>query len=140
MDTNDMVNNPPHYKQYSFEVIELTKHFPFCEGNAIKYIMRAPFKGSFEEDLDKAAWYLDYAEKMLRTDRMSELAHFSAYKLIDELDRDDISHHAYAALLCIVHSIKNEHLLSVARREILLWKEKCREQYSKKSNQPTMHT
>ena len=57
----DMVNHPPHYKQYSFEVIELTELFPFCEGNAIKYILRAPFKGNFEQDLDKAIWYIKRA-------------------------------------------------------------------------------
>lgn len=30
----------------------------FCFGNALKYILRAPHKGSEREDLEKAHWYL----------------------------------------------------------------------------------
>ena len=31
----------------------------FCYGNAIKYILRAPHKGTEESDLKKALWYLE---------------------------------------------------------------------------------
>lgn len=31
----------------------------FCYGNAIKYILRAPHKGSERADLEKARWYLN---------------------------------------------------------------------------------
>jgi hypothetical protein len=31
----------------------------FCMGNAVKYIWRAGLKGSKEEDLRKAIWYLE---------------------------------------------------------------------------------
>ncbi len=55
----DMVNHPPHYKQYNYEVIELTECFNFCVGNALKYVLRAPYKGKEEEDLKKAIWYLE---------------------------------------------------------------------------------
>jgi len=30
----------------------------FCMGNALKYILRAPYKGSERADLEKALWYL----------------------------------------------------------------------------------
>lgn len=33
--------------------------FDFCLGNAIKYILRAKFKGTEEKDLRKALWYLE---------------------------------------------------------------------------------
>lgn len=62
----DLVNHPPHYTQYSFEVIEIidevTAHVSgqdgYMIGNVIKYILRAPFKGGLES-LKKAKWYLD---------------------------------------------------------------------------------
>jgi len=52
------VNNPAHYNKYSHEVIELTEQFDFCMGNVLKYIIRAPYKGKYHEDMQKAAWYL----------------------------------------------------------------------------------
>ncbi len=56
----DNVNHPAHYKQYEgFEVIDITKQMDFLTGNSIKYILRAPFKGKQEEDLEKAIWYLN---------------------------------------------------------------------------------
>lgn len=55
----DPVNHPAHYTRYSREVIELTEHCSFCLGNAFKYILRAPFKGRREEDIDKSMWYLN---------------------------------------------------------------------------------
>ena len=35
--------------------------YDFCIGNAIKYILRAPYKGNEKQDLEKAKWYLDRA-------------------------------------------------------------------------------
>ena len=55
----DPVNHPKHYTQYEHEVIELTEQLGFCLGNAVKYILRAPYKGSMLEDLKKAEWYLN---------------------------------------------------------------------------------
>ena len=62
-ETADPVNNPSHYTQYPVEVIELTRHMPFDEGNVVKYVARAPFKGNKVQDLKKARWYLDDAIK-----------------------------------------------------------------------------
>lgn len=35
--------------------------YGFCMGNALKYILRAPHKGSERADLEKAIWYLERA-------------------------------------------------------------------------------
>ena len=69
----DMVNTPPHYKQYSFEPIdiitEVVKEYPpeigFHIGTVLKYLFRSPFKGKQEEDINKAAYYLARAIKEL---------------------------------------------------------------------------
>ena len=60
----DMVNHPPHYKQYDHEVIELTSKLDFCTGNAVKYILRSRFKGKEKEDLEKSKWYMKYLKGM----------------------------------------------------------------------------
>lgn len=56
-----MVNNPVHYTQHpsGIEAIEITEHFNFNCGNAIKYIWRAGLKGNAIQDLQKAAWYVE---------------------------------------------------------------------------------
>lgn len=57
------VNHPDHYNQYEVEVIELIRYMDFDSGNAIKYILRAPFKGNMIQDLEKAIWYArDFAD------------------------------------------------------------------------------
>lgn len=56
--------DPLHYRQLPMECIEVTEHFNYCLGNAIKYIWRVnsntpdrtPEKNL--EDLQKAIWYL----------------------------------------------------------------------------------
>lgn len=55
----DQVNHPPHYTQVpGLEAIDVTQHFNFNLGNAIKYIWRCDHKGKPVEDLEKAVWYL----------------------------------------------------------------------------------
>jgi len=61
----DMVNHPPHYNQGEVECIDAIRSAlgeegfkAYCRGNAMKYIWRAPHKGTFKQDMDKAAWYL----------------------------------------------------------------------------------
>lgn len=71
----DNVNHPKHYTSHpsSVECIEITKHYDFCVGNAIKYLWRAGLKSeqgysSDEkqiEDLKKAVWYIQEKIKML---------------------------------------------------------------------------
>lgn len=59
----DPVNHPEHYQKASIAVIiepiQLAEMYDFCIGNAIKYILRAPYKGNEKQDLEKAKWYLD---------------------------------------------------------------------------------
>lgn len=58
---SDPINHPPHYTSHpsGVECIQVTEHFPFCVGNAIKYLWRAGLKGDAIEDLRKAAWYVE---------------------------------------------------------------------------------
>ena len=58
---NDPVNHPKHYTNHpsGVEAIEITEHFNFNKGNAIKYIWRSADKGKEVEDLRKARWYID---------------------------------------------------------------------------------
>lgn len=57
----DMVNHPQHYTSHpsGVECIEVTRHYGFNVGNAIKYLWRAGLKGDAIEDLRKAAWYIN---------------------------------------------------------------------------------
>lgn len=57
---HDPVNHPKHYTAHpsGIECIQVTRHFNFCLGNAIKYIWRAGLKDDAVEDLRKAIWYI----------------------------------------------------------------------------------
>jgi len=55
------IYHPKHYTEHpsGVECIQITEHFNFCLGNAIKYIWRAGLKTSDPvQDLQKAAWYI----------------------------------------------------------------------------------
>lgn len=56
------VEQPPHYTQHpsGVECITITRHMPFCLGNAVKYIWRCEHKGRKKQDLEKAIQYLKY--------------------------------------------------------------------------------
>lgn len=58
---NDPVNHPAHYTDHpsGVECIQITEHFNFNVGNAIKYLWRAGLKGDAIQDLRKAAWYIN---------------------------------------------------------------------------------
>lgn len=59
---NDPIN-PSHYKSHPIgvEYIQITEHYNFNVGNAIKYLWRAGKKEgvSASEDLQKALWYIN---------------------------------------------------------------------------------
>lgn len=78
---DDPVNHPAHYTKYKHEVIELTEQLSFCLGNAVKYILRAPYKGSEIQDYEKALWYL----RRLRGQGIVELPQLD-YDLITSYD------------------------------------------------------
>ena len=56
----EQVNHPSHYVK-GIEPIEVIESWDlnFSLGNAIKYILRSPYKGKQIEDLEKAKWYID---------------------------------------------------------------------------------
>lgn len=67
----EFVNHPNHYtacggeigpdgtpKYEAIKVIE-SWSLGFCLGNAVKYLLRAPHKGTERQDLAKALWYLE---------------------------------------------------------------------------------
>jgi hypothetical protein len=58
---DDPVNAPKHYRSHpsGIECIEVTEHYGFCIGNAIKYLWRAGLKGDAIEDLKKSVWYIE---------------------------------------------------------------------------------
>lgn len=72
---DDKVNSPKHYTSHpsGIECIEITKHYDFCIGNAIKYLWRAGLKkeegysdkNKEVEDLKKAIWYINEKIKTL---------------------------------------------------------------------------
>lgn len=67
---DERVNHPDHYtwlkEKCGIEVIDITRHFNFCRGNALKYLLRAGHKDEASisavdkeiEDLRKAMWYI----------------------------------------------------------------------------------
>ena len=59
---NDSVKHPDHYTSVvpGIECIQVTQHFNFNKGNAIKYIWRAGNKNNEIEDLQKAIQYLEF--------------------------------------------------------------------------------
>lgn len=70
-ETVDMVNHPPHYNQYSIEVLDLINevsgrfsdgYHAYVIGNVLKYVLRAAFKNK-TEDINKAKFYADSARK-----------------------------------------------------------------------------
>ena len=65
----EQVNHPSHYVK-GIEPIEVIESWDlnFSLGNAIKYILRSPYKGKQIEDLEKARWYIDREINRLKGD------------------------------------------------------------------------
>lgn len=70
---SDLINKPDHYNQVGFECIDIMRmvfsgddrlFIGFLLGNAFKYIWRYKAKNG-AEDLNKAEWYLNRAEKCI---------------------------------------------------------------------------
>lgn len=57
----DQINHPSHYTFGEIEVIDVIEDWEmgYHLGNVIKYVGRAPHKGSLLVDLKKARWYLN---------------------------------------------------------------------------------
>ena len=58
----DIINHPEHYTKGGIEVREFIDswHLDFNSGNIIKYVVRAPYKGTELQDLKKAQNYLNH--------------------------------------------------------------------------------
>jgi hypothetical protein len=59
---NDLVNHPSHYKSNGIEAIDVIEAFAarnYHRGNALKYLLRADYKGNTKQDLEKAVWYIN---------------------------------------------------------------------------------
>ena len=69
-EVNKNVSHPSHYNQ-GIEPIEVIESWDlnFSLGNAIKYILRSPYKGKQIEDLEKARWYIDREIERLKKER-----------------------------------------------------------------------
>lgn len=79
-----------HYKSHpsGIEAIEITQYESFLRGNIIKYIMRAPYKGSEYEDLLKAAQYLEWEIERVEEERFWERFDNTVVKdRLEELNR-----------------------------------------------------
>lgn len=59
----DPIHWPAHYNQGRIQPIDVIEDWGlgFCLGNAVKYIARSAHKGTRDEDLKKAIWYLQRA-------------------------------------------------------------------------------
>lgn len=82
----DKVSHPTHYISHpsGVECIDITEHYDFCIGNAIKYLWRAGLKSedgytNIEkevEDLKKAIWYINrkikYLENIINKPKLVE--------------------------------------------------------------------
>jgi len=79
------VNHPSHYNVgpsgkdgSEYEVIKIIEFlgwgYAFCMGNALKYALRAPYKGEFVKDVQKAQWYLRRAVENRREQLTKEKA------------------------------------------------------------------
>lgn len=66
----DPVNNPSHYIKAAVMVqpIELTARLNACLGQAVNYIVRAPYKNNEVEDLEKAIFYLKKFNEVVVSD------------------------------------------------------------------------
>ena len=61
-EVHDPVRHPAHYEIFPIQPITISRHVGFCLGNALKYVMRAPWKGG-EEDCEKALQYLKFEQE-----------------------------------------------------------------------------
>ncbi len=94
----EKIDHPSHYNEGYIEAIDVislfTEEFSFCIGNAIKYLMRAPYKkdAPFEEHLKKANWYIKRAvnskinEKVYEFYKQKKLSIFEEKMIINHLN------------------------------------------------------
>lgn len=88
---SDPVKKPSHYAHPSgIQVIEITRHESFLRGNIIKYVLRAPYKGSELQDLEKAAVYLEWEIERVKRAVNGESLSTGEIATISDLDDDSV--------------------------------------------------
>ena len=86
------VHAPRHHFMGNLQCIDWSEELGFNLGNAFKYVWRAGFKGPFEQDLEKAKWYVE-REKLGGQHSVSSIAQVARYA----------SPARYDALLAVVY-------------------------------------
>lgn len=73
LDKADQIYRPAHYNTGNVECIAAIEASMspaafqgYCKGNSLKYLWRCSYKGKLEEDLEKAAWYLERMQESVR--------------------------------------------------------------------------
>jgi flagellar biosynthesis/type III secretory pathway chaperone len=63
-----------HYRSHpsGIEAIEITQYESFLRGNIIKYLLRAPYKGTELQDLFKAKQYLEWEIERVQEQQWEE--------------------------------------------------------------------
>lgn len=95
----DNVNSPDHYARFRFtcEPKDLTKFLPHPLASAIEYIIRAPFKGSELEDLQKARfWLLEFCNTQNFWRKADDSDDSSSFCCIEESYSPELVATAYA--------------------------------------------
>lgn len=89
----DVVNKPQHYRQGTFEVIDEMimafgpqRTYDFCILNAWKYRSRAPYKGTPDQDMEKADRYMQMAYQIAKANGMTGCPYASHGNLIKGVD------------------------------------------------------
>jgi hypothetical protein len=88
------VNHPTHYNasgdcdedgSAKYEAIKVIEDWGlgFCLGNAVKYICRAPHKGTEEQDLRKALWYVSRACEHPESVKVLQGRKFTAFEVME---------------------------------------------------------
>lgn len=134
------VNHPSHYCQGEHEVIELTEQLSFCLGNAVKYILRAPYKGQELRDLKKARWYLqriaDQGLDDVLEDDLIDLARSFGNPLLTTVfgalceAADSVGGDRLAALAQAVDAVDRQ-IVVVEMREVKRELKRCKEELRK---------
>jgi hypothetical protein len=62
----EKVNHPKHYNSNpsGVECITVVEHMNFNIGNAIRYLWRSGFKKCYDDDLNKAIWYIKREQRL----------------------------------------------------------------------------
>lgn len=78
-DIQAMVRSPEHYTVGGYEALDVIRaklteeeYRGYCKGNALKYLMRANYKGHHDADIGKALFYLEELDDGTTTAAISE--------------------------------------------------------------------